>query len=164
VNNTTEQLTREQILAMSAGMGVDALVASRVFGHTVLGDADCFNEGGWLVLGEAKGDGGDRPAFLRRCICRERDNESWWPRALGHYASCLEVVPEYSEETADAWSLLEYFAGPICDHRAVIVSKTEEDGLWRCSIGARDDMDYDNTAFADTAALAICRAALLTTL
>jgi hypothetical protein len=39
VNNTTEQLTREQILAMSAGMEIDTLIAERVMGYTRETDA-----------------------------------------------------------------------------------------------------------------------------
>lgn len=117
---TDKPLTRDDVLAMPAGPEMDALVAERVMGVTVVGTAACWMpDGGWSVYGNA-GKAGDacevRPVRVSPfgCHCEvakrfEWDGNEWVASAGGHHRACLAMVPHYSTDIADAWQVVEKY-------------------------------------------------------
>lgn len=78
--------------------------------------------------------------------------------AFGHPASYLAPVPHYSEDIASAWLVVERMRALGCNYFSV---SQEQDGRWVVQFydDHRDEFD-SGEVFGDTAALAICRAAL----
>ncbi len=148
-------MTTKEIENMPAGITMDALIAEKVLGQKIMGLCRGWYDGGWLVMGEPKGDGEDVFCRLSKCLCdiveEMEECRIINPKLYGHETSCLEVVPEYSTQIQEAWGLVKGFKGDfelrvqneIC-HRATFFIPSQE-----------------FEAFADTAPLAICRAILM---
>ena len=168
------ELAPDAILALPAGRELDALVAEKVMGLNVLGEAHCAHpEGDWYICGgraDYTGDYGTiRPVYLHECKCDsakeanadliQHDPEladavkvkEIKDTVLGHIAyACLEVVPCYSTSIAAAWEVVEHkFPGAHVE-----LERDEAWGnKWSCTIGRIE-------ITAKTAPLAICYAAL----
>ena len=135
-------MNADQIHQMEPGPELDALVAEKM-GLEVLGklavtpSVDCcsgydipYNQPlydleqsrqGWTV----------RPVYLRDCACpageRQPGDDDYW----GHYAACLDVVPNYSTDIVAAWEIHE---------------RMKNDGLWIRFVQALCSVFlYDNT-------------------
>ena len=134
-------MTRDEILALEAGRELDALVAEKVMGWT-WGEYSPPVEGPSKIL---------------------RPPESWAPspdRAPGSEVSCPGWhfrVPQYSTDIAAAWEVVEKMVPIKYGFNLAIESPPGPWGDWEVHF-------YNggtHLAFADTAPLAICRAALL---
>jgi hypothetical protein len=132
-------VTRESVLAMPAGPEMDALVAERVLGCSVEWRAHL----GVVPLGK-----------WPRCACPGSPHRDVYEEGLtGHVAT-------FSDDINSAWRVVAHLAA----------------GPWRVTIGRNAEtwtVEFDTAhyapgappcATAGTAPLAICRAALLTTL
>lgn len=133
---TDPVLTAESVRGMGAGRELDALVAERVMGwHLYPGEAYTANGKPWIGPDDM-GVGCSHPA-------------GWLP----------------STRIEDAWRVVEKFTGTECDGRVAILAITDAEDGWGFQVGASDESDQSSfRAFAPTPQLAICRAALLTTL
>lgn len=133
-------MTREQIEQLPAGRGLDALIAEKVIGTSPA----VIYEVEWV------------PASNGEVMVIDRDTLN--PES---------TVPEYSTDIAAAWQLL----APIhAKGRQLSVNSLQygpdEELSFYCEVDGQTLLpDVPTiTASADTAPLAICRAALLTTL
>ena len=139
---------------------------SALLGYPVLGRACVANvEGDWLVykfLSEDDDDNED--VCLVGCRCAEIDVLPDKPDAkiYGHYVACLTVVPYYSVDIGSVWQVVEALRAKglhlllndtLTQYRARFYTIKDTS-----SIQALQDGLYFE--FADTAPLAICRAAL----
>jgi hypothetical protein len=128
-------MTRDEILTMEAGRKMDALIAEKVFGYVRMHYPD---ENTW----------------------GERSYDDKFPSC-----DCFRQVPsrDYSTDIAAAWEVVEKFSHQATNELARKQGfshwqlNSYPDSGWACRIGSL-------SAHADTAPLAICRAALLTTL
>lgn len=169
-----KDVSEDIILNMPAGVWMDALVQKRILGHEILGLADCWYEGGWMVMGEPAGDGGDRPVFLSKCLC-DPTEAPLLPKIYGHERSCMEVVPEYSTSIGEAFKVLRKVAGRkhwrycLNDHDGTGAEWGDcycrimhGNRVWEAAGGINDPRTDDWEKEKES--VAICRAALLTTL
>ena len=162
-------MTREEILAMTAGPELDALIETNVFGGTVVGTAGCYDPegGGWLIAKDASEmDGGYelRPIVIGAYGCRCHDLRDSirerFPSAGNHFRICLAAVPDYSTNIADAWQVVEKVG--LARNWAVTYSNSACSGVGWFIV---DNGEYDFLSLSgpasESAPLAICRAALL---
>lgn len=154
----------------------DAWIAKNVMGLDVVGEAYCWNPGGqgWDVHSRVS-DGPEeygilRPVYVKYCacdLCKDDDLASEFYPSLGHYWSCLSVVPWYTEHIVAAWSVVEHEV----ENGACPALLYDDNGHWALSqCGAQtlsigDDPQDIATTFiveaemwSDTPALAICKA------
>jgi hypothetical protein len=82
----------------------------------------------------------------------ESHEPSWW-----WLDGMMEELPDYSTDIGAAWKVVEEVAGPESLFSATVVGQYAG-GQWRCLFSNAFDA-FDVTA--ETAPLAICRAALL---
>jgi hypothetical protein len=165
---------------------IDALIAEHVFGLAVQGEwlPAWAPEGDWSVRPEWRERGGVElhPVYVGSCmhegyrdemVARVRrlqaehgwadaevekhiakDDEEW---ACGHYWQCLEVVPHYSTDIAEAWRVVEKMREKGWD---VMVDTTGYPGEeWRCLMW-QGERERWIPAAAQSAPMAICLAAL----
>ena len=159
---------------MPAGLEMDALVAG-VMGLNVIGEANCAcPEGDWYISSQypEKDWGHMRPVFLRKCICdRAAECDAIFAKecpdlaeyifgdhlkddtVLGHRKGCLGVVSEYSVLIFPAWEVVEKFRTPQSHGIRISI------GTVRVNVIIFGEPDAEYGATADTAPLAICRAA-----
>ena len=159
---------------MEAGRELDALVAEKVMGLQVLGLANANNyDGDWIVFGDAIPEGdNNEPVFLRDAEIPCQSCVSWdeWNKerpempeeklANGHYSSCLEVVPFYSELIGAAWQVVEKL---FADGFEVRVNLNHDDYFKNeCIISKEYWKEEDDIVVnrVETIPLAICLAAL----
>lgn len=136
-------MTRDEVLAMPAGRELDALVAERLFGVRIFTQAE--------MEAEARRVWADQP----RC--------EWF--AMGFYATklgrddieCRQEIRHYSTNIAEAWPIAVMF-------RMDVHNLSNNKGAARVHAINGDQVWPTYQVNADTPALAICRAALLTTL
>jgi hypothetical protein len=148
---------------MKAGPELDAQIAKEVMELDVLGFALCLPE-----PGEPSGYGVpfqdivsehfvERPVYLVDCACEFR-----WPLDIeyfGHFAGCLGVAPDYSENIAAAWPVVEKLIEILPQGDIHIEHLNHEEwGVSTCY--DKDEGGWDGFVTADTAPLAICLAAL----
>jgi hypothetical protein len=148
-------LTHEQIDAMEAGREMDALVAELVMGWTEIHKHD---EMGWSGIGPngpSNNSWRTLPSTMKsisKNVCTFKMEK--WP-----YAN----VRKYSTDIAAAWQVVERFDRRLVD--IDIRSDTQDDGeLWGAGFieyfEEGEGFKAIGSAAADTAPLAICRAAL----
>jgi len=157
-------MTRDEILAMEAGPELAWKVGELVMRLEIPGmlavTPDHDSPGGYCVPYTQdpilKCDV-IRPVYVAHCACdmdeRQPGDDDYW----GHYAACLEVVPRYPEDIAAAWCVVEKMVPIKYGFNLAIESPPGPWGDWEVHF-------YNggtHLAFADTAPLAICRAALL---
>jgi len=139
-------------MSIQPGAFLDALIAQEVLGITILGFTECevgWTSYKWEIVQDSPDDWVEiRPVALTHCYCDDDDAHSFY-RKMGHKEICLSVVPHYSTEIVHAWAIIDRFP------HAIIYKYP--DTRWAAWIGGV----YQ---FADTAPLAICRAALERTL
>ena len=126
-------MTAEDIDAMEAGRELDALVAERVFGIDL--SPVTHDEHEWYMPDAER----DISLTCKFCGC---DNSR--PEIM-----CIEIkhTRSYSTDIAAAWLVVEKFRNTFGEFVFDI------DGDWRCFFGGK-------LSIADTAPLALCRAAL----
>jgi hypothetical protein len=132
------KLTREQIENMPAGREMDALVAEHVMGwkwYTSVASA-----------GRLKALGVKDQHFYG-------DGWSLAGSAAEPYVDALRHVPRYSVDIFNAWEVVDHQQGGL----RFELRRRPDGGFW-CSFGER------MSAEAESAPLAICRAALLSRL
>lgn len=134
---------------------LNALIAEKVMGLQVLGVTACERdpECGYLEVpyDPIDGRGESRSIYLRNCRC---DNEK---RAtdtdyFGHFAGCVEVVPDYSLCIADAMLVVEKMREKEFD----VEMEAASEGCWMVKMN-------EVTEFDDSLPRAICLAALAAT-
>lgn len=136
-------LTREQILAMSAGPDLDALVAKLVMGCR----PEKGSDGNWY------------------CGCAYSSEIAGWPHGQWYEACEHSDLARYSTEIDAAWKVVE----KLGRHVALLVEPVEmigraggreirHKGRTRCSVVG---CHPPSPLWAETTPLAICRAALL---
>ena len=135
----TEPLSREAILSMPAGRKMDVLIACRVTKE--------YCDEPMLLEMARNGEFDERPGSVKDGC---HDGETF-----------IIGPPCYSTDIAAAWQVVEKMCPKpdgLCQWIHVQVSHVERDGkeFWACKF----QLDH---ARADTPMLAICRAALLTT-
>lgn len=145
---------------------LDADVERLVFGREVLGMAACrpWQDGtGYYVDDEqaSRPDHVMRPVYvgpgcygLGRCTSTDPATT-----VFGHWAECLEVVPAYSTDLASAWLVVERMR----DRWEFRLTRWHEDldaPEWCALFFDRRLGSADGEVYAETAPLAICRAAL----
>lgn len=161
-------MTHDEIDALPAGREMDALVAEKVMAMDIVRDVECMYEHGFR----------DPDIGIRGTVIP----------AEGNYdRDTYDPVPAYSTDIAAAWEVVEkmhgrwgHFTivlvenphgttnrGRPCDWEVVPVFELthyDEGGFFkpakRLPTGLRDDELDDPIGWADTAPLAICRAAL----
>ena len=164
---------------LEAGWELDALIATKPFGLNVLGnvnvlrDPECCCGQHWMIPFDYYADVADhgvdeRPVFLSDCMCEFRDDED--VDYFGHISGCLDVVSPYSTDITAAWKLLTEivdstgaamelmdYGGPEGDFERYacifVKEKRKSSGL----------TEWGAEGWANTAPLAICRAALKAT-
>ena len=118
-------------VAVLAAREMDAMVAERVLGMKVLGWTTCVHvDGSWSIHPDSDVEGWNcyaerGPVWLHRCLCHLGERE---PRhaAFGHGASCLEVIPNFSTDLAEAWSILNAISRcRTRDRKAHLTVRTE---------------------------------------
>lgn len=161
---------------------LDALVAQKVLGLNVVGEAMCASpEGDWVICGAKETLTGHygtlRPVYLRECRCgnlrqsaaemeernpdlREaRREEKFRSILFGHNIhACLEVVRCYSTDIAEAWEIFD-----IVKLRAIRRARGGFDVPYRdCGDPMVHVVVHDccGSVWAPTAPRAICLAAL----
>lgn len=128
-------MTRDEILNMPAGREMDALVAEKVLG---LQPCDAWEMFHWSM------SGGEYIHHPERCI-------------HGNKCYPVDFCPEYSNNIYSAWKVME----KIIEYGPAIRWDIEEN-YWYCTLWySSDPNDVLCEGQADTASLAICRAALL---
>ena len=141
-------MTRDEILNMQAGSGMDMLVAKWVMGYTIVGEpgTDWYLADGWKTMIDTV------------CFLREKFGATVASKAgFGHFHPSTDI--------AAAWEVVEKFAHTSRNLKAREMQFSHfwinayPDGHWNCSLGQDNHPVID--AQADTAPLAICRAALL---
>lgn len=153
---------------MQAGREMDALIAEKVMRLTVFDVAPAcqYEDGSWQVKRADSFDTEPHPIYLKECRCETIRNDSLLSQLIegglfGHYANCLDVVPFYSTDIAAAWQVvekLEYNWNLYRDMGKCGHEETQGDKLYRFIYSA-PGMSMAGTT-AETAPLAICRAAL----
>lgn len=137
-------MTRDEILNMKAGREMDALVAEQVMGWTNCQKCEFAT---WLSSDKsiiASGEqwrGNPLPLDIAQEVS-DKFNPRW------------ETIKNYSTDIFAAWKVVEKSAGFMVENRQVY--KPDE---WECEIAFEGTYIY--FASANTAPLAICRAALL---
>lgn len=149
--------------AMVAGREMDALVAEKVMGIAILGEARCAApEGQWMVLSDTKDlddtYGVVRSVYLDLCHCENLDKgdvelgidnphlveticqNRKERRVFGHDVICLGVVREHSTSIAAAWEV--------------------RDKMERAETKIRRKFESHFVSIFDVTPLTICRAAL----
>jgi len=135
-------MTREQIEVMPAGEAIDEMIAGRLFGIVKCSGhepVDCPNQF-------------NHAAFkCKKCGAFKWASDNRWQEKI--------EIPCYSTDIAAAWEVVEKFTKDKIDVNVQYLFEGEcDNGVdWNCLIG-------ESMLEADTAPLAICRAALLTTL
>ncbi len=136
---TKTGLTREQIIEMPASLEIDFLIATLIMGFEPWPDPR-FKHGVKAKI---------VPEGILPSPCRPS---------------------EYSTDIARAWLIVEKLKSKciICDTFALIQSETYP-GHWNAGFGDSNpgegfSLNWEQAASAETAPLAICRAALLTTI
>ena len=143
------KITEEEINSMETGAEMDALVA-RALGYDVLGIVLCEPTiDGYIIPYRPEGTV-SRPVFLRDCICNLRQPSDI--DYFGHFAGCLEVIPEYSEDDCRALIILKKY--PIWV--AEVDPFRENLIVWHLSLNNYEWVFGEGK----TIALAICRALL----
>lgn len=146
------EMTHDEVEAMPAGRYMDALIAERVMGLTNIrpGWADRCGYGGTTIY-----EHGDKPDYI--------ESEKLAPCLLFGDESSETELPGYSDDIAAAWQVIGHFeAGNAEIHLTKWVDNAPN---WLAGIeGFAAGVSAAAWACADTAPLAICRAALLTTL
>ena len=143
-------MTADEILSLPAGRELDALIAERLFGWRW---HNCEYIGQSSVASPVYRTMFAEPKELEK-------NTSWRCVAMDNPHSGVrkkqEWTPHYSTSIADAWQVVEH----IWNVLEKDISVTFAAGSISCDIG---DLLGEAVAevFADTAPLAICRAALL---
>lgn len=131
-----EDMTREEILAMSAGRELNALVAEKVLGLERKHDWRSGVFGHWFCFG---------CGMMMEC--------TEMPQVVGK----CPTSPRYSQNIEEAWKVGEA-VGKYSWHVSHLAT------WWRCQIVTAPCLTKCFEAQADTAPLAICRAALLAVL
>lgn len=85
-------------------------------------------------------------------------------RILYPEATQLIIMPKYSTDIAAAWEVVEFFHPNFSVDLSYDDPQTVEEIKWCCELCANKEPYDDFEARADTAPLAICRAALLATM
>jgi hypothetical protein len=145
-------MTRDEILNMSAGREMDALIAERVMG--------------WTPWVEKRGE------YDYVIWQRNGDKEPWfshrgWETHKSRYSKLIKYDSHYHIEVG-----LHKFSSGGYDEAFEVVEKMKSDGWefyfeWKdkpWALFENDECLLDKYADADTVPLAICKAALLTTL
>ena len=143
---------------MPAGREIDALVAEKIMGMTVVGKATCLLAEGFVIQSENDGAPVPKwhsvePVFVEDCIC---DIETDDRKLFGHQIGCLEVVPFFSTDIAAAWQVVEKLAEKTTD--TVDLRQSINPRGWNCVIG---NPDARLIVWAETAQMAICKAAVM---
>lgn len=168
-----------------AGRELDALVAEKVMGLTVLPlrMVAAFVEGEWSLHPESTVEGWachseEAPVYVSRCMCdlgpiqvpeddpetnhlRHEHNETWQKEfdaereKWGHTSRCLDVVPTYSTDIKAAWKVVE----AMREHDfTFIIDNTSF--VWCAGFSPLAAPDRIQWVANDSARLAICLAAL----
>jgi hypothetical protein len=131
-----EEMTREEIEKMEAGRELDSLIARKVFGYEITCSVDPLSD---FSVGRNR-DGSD----AKRNFCWVNDD--------------LEIpTPHFSTKIQAAWQVVEKFDKK--DNEVYLNHLPRFYPEWQCIIFYMDG--NRQSAGADTAPLAICRAALL---
>lgn len=164
---------------MEAGRRLDGVVEERVFGHPIVTYVTAWGE---CELDTARPEPGDDPAYVEQCACdtvrewwsnvlaRTAEKHGWTQQQMtkarrrheadwfdGHHWQCYGIAGRYSTLIAPAFEVVEEL-----DKRGWRMGVSREHGTsgnryWRAYVS----YDHGSTAAsADTAPLAICRAAL----
>lgn len=145
---------------MPAGRELDALIAKQVFNHH-LSQWWCeqFTTYEWLPAWE-EGRGEMQPVFLAYEDKVDTENGEPEPVVEGYPLHCWEPVPCYSVDVAAAWQIVD----AVIEMPQVIrfdLTWHERCLSWRAEFVTEPEGALQGRATGDTAALAICRAALL---
>jgi len=153
-------LTRKEIESLPAGRELDGLIAEHIFGYrrSAYGAQVVFESPAYqqrtvntlLAVGDVyslRDVPGGREAVIAGKI-----EKSGWPNTL---------IDFYSTDIAAAWKIVEHLSakGEYCDIKRL---RDHATGLYphECEIWHERSVHKGVVAIADTAALAICRAAL----
>ena len=132
-------MTRDEILAMPAGIEMDVLIATKVMGWKR------YVNTAWSSFAQQR-DGAEQVTWVEGDLNTFRASDDWSP----------------STDISAAWEVV-YKLHP--DHSIQIDfddPETVEEIKWYCGLYTKGEPFRDYEARADTAPLAICRAALLT--
>lgn len=128
-------MTRDEILNMPAGHEMDKLITEFVFGMRLEKNHGLSGGFYWVGNGVQFGD-------MR-----------------------MREVPDYSTDISDAWNVFEKFTKePFAWHVETVNLSDGKLEYWACLWGDHGSSIVEYSASAETASLAICRAALLATM
>lgn len=185
-----EQATTQDWRTMPAGRELDAIVAERVMGQTVLGRATAvFVEGEWSIHPESDPEGwacyaGLEPLYLDHCLCDVAERPRNWPCETDEEREMMEQADrEDAEQRARERAR---FNGHVASCLAVVPRYSTDRAAalhlldllvdrgwsWQCELVRRDCYHvllWPSTSSGtlpnadlkeETLALAVCRAAL----
>lgn len=135
-----------------AGRELDALVAEKVMGWLWLGRQDHK----WLGPPSQLGETDPTYGTIRRATDIDEPERPWWLENATEFGD-LRVVPHYSTDIAAAFLVVEKLNAAV-RYPEIQFAPTEPNGeeLWCVSLVNPADVEV----VAETAPLAICRAAL----
>lgn len=122
---------------MKAGRELDALIAEKVMGLVLTCPVD-------PRFDHSVGTNRDGTS-AKRNFCRWPDGKEWW-------------IPFYSTSIADAWQVVE----KMKEHGMhLLILSANDSGMVHCNFFKGTAGEQNGIAMADTAPLAICKAALV---
>ena len=148
----------DEIMALEVGREMDAAVGKNVMELDVLGtlvvtsNMDCCR--GYCVPYKQPKETAmftaRRPVYIAHCGCdlndRQPGDEDYW----GHYAACLDAVPDYSTDDIATLEIVD-----------TMIAKGKEFELYHDSEGWSCHFTGTGLVYEETRGMAVCRAALL---